>query len=110
MMPCIFQMQIMAGASILEVEDNRLDLKWICADGQIRDQFTMMKNVNKHQVIQLKKGEKKTLTASFIGKYTWNSSPSSERSLVVSPEKDQVYSVTDEFNVVKDTFEVHVSK
>jgi len=98
------------GASILEVEDNRLDLKWICADGQIRDQFTMMKNVNKHQVIQLKKGEKKTLTASFIGKYTWSSSPSSERSLVVSPDQDRIYSVTDEFQVIKDTFEVHVSK
>lgn len=98
------------GASILEIEDNRLDLKWICADGQIRDQFTMMKNVNKHQVIQLKKGEKKTLTASFIGKYTWSPSPSSERSLMVSPNQDQTYSVTDEFNVVKDTFEVHVSK
>ncbi|WP_254488727.1 hypothetical protein, partial [Salmonella enterica] len=24
------------GASMLEIEDNRLDLKWICADGEIR--------------------------------------------------------------------------
>ncbi|QNK64913.1 metallophosphoesterase family protein [Pedobacter sp. PAMC26386] len=31
------------GASILEIEDNRLDLKWVCADGEIRDQFTILK-------------------------------------------------------------------
>ncbi len=33
------------GAIMLEVKGNRLDLKWICADGQIRDHFTMMKEV-----------------------------------------------------------------
>jgi hypothetical protein len=31
------------GASILEINGDRLDLKWICADGVIRDHFTMMK-------------------------------------------------------------------
>ena len=31
------------GASILEVNGNRLDFKWICADGVIRDHFTMLK-------------------------------------------------------------------
>ncbi|HEX5154681.1 MAG TPA: metallophosphoesterase family protein [Parafilimonas sp.] len=35
------------GAVMLEVQGNRLDLKWICGDGQVRDQFTMMKDVNK---------------------------------------------------------------
>ena len=32
------------GASILEINGNRLDFKWICADGIIRDRFTMLKN------------------------------------------------------------------
>ena len=36
-----------AGAVMLEIQGNRLDLKWVCADGQIRDQFTMMKDVSK---------------------------------------------------------------
>jgi hypothetical protein len=31
------------GACILDVRDNRLELKWICADGEIRDQFTIVK-------------------------------------------------------------------
>jgi acid phosphatase type 7 len=34
------------GASILEINGNRLDFKWICADGVIRDHFTMMKEEN----------------------------------------------------------------
>jgi hypothetical protein len=32
------------GASILEIHGNQLDFKWICADGVIRDQFTILKN------------------------------------------------------------------
>ena len=35
------------GAVMLEIQGNRLDLKWICSDGKIRDQFTMMKDVKK---------------------------------------------------------------
>jgi hypothetical protein len=31
------------GACLLDVRDNRLELKWICADGEIRDQFTIIK-------------------------------------------------------------------
>jgi hypothetical protein len=35
------------GALIMEVDGNKLDVKWICADGKIRDHFTMMKDVEK---------------------------------------------------------------
>ena len=31
------------GASMLEINGNQLDFKWICADGVIRDQFTLLK-------------------------------------------------------------------
>lgn len=31
------------GASLLEITGNHLNFKWICADGVIRDQFTMVK-------------------------------------------------------------------
>jgi len=36
------------GACVLDITDKRLDLKWICADGVIRDQFTMMKETQKN--------------------------------------------------------------
>ncbi|MBC9932795.1 purple acid phosphatase family protein [Chitinophaga qingshengii] len=32
------------GAGLLEVQGNRLDFKWICEDGVVRDHFTIMKN------------------------------------------------------------------
>src|SRR4051794_38246004 len=34
------------GAMVIEIEDNRLDAKWVCSDGVIRDRFTIMKDVN----------------------------------------------------------------
>ncbi|MDR3714869.1 MAG: metallophosphoesterase family protein [Puia sp.] len=99
------------GASIIEVTNNRLDWKWICADGVIRDHFTMMKNVNRHSVISIKKGESATLTASFVGKYHWNKSGETGASIIVSPVSGKtVYTVTDEFGNVKDSFEVVVRK
>ncbi|MCF0072803.1 metallophosphoesterase family protein [Dyadobacter sp. CY261] len=36
------------GAVMLEIEGNRLDLKWICSDGKIGDHFTMMKDISKN--------------------------------------------------------------
>ena len=33
------------GVSFIEVTDKQLSFKWICADGIIRDQFTMIKNL-----------------------------------------------------------------
>lgn len=46
------------GAVMLEVQGNRLDLKWVCADGQIRDHFTMMKDVSAADEKILKKDQK----------------------------------------------------
>jgi hypothetical protein len=43
------------GAVLLEVEGNRLDLKWICSDGTTGDHFTMLKDVTKEEEKILKK-------------------------------------------------------
>lgn len=99
------------GAAMLEIQGNRLDLKWICADGVIRDQFTFMKDVNQSKKINLKKGESATLTASFIGNYKWNKKPETSRSISVSPSVGKtVYEVKDPYNCLKDVFEITVSK
>jgi hypothetical protein len=101
-----------AGVVLLEVQANRLDFKWICADGVIRDQFTMMKDVNKKSVIHLKKGEPATLTASFIcNEYEWNNGKQSGRTMEISPSVGKsIYTVSDKLHDLKDTFEVEVSK
>ncbi|WP_205945122.1 purple acid phosphatase family protein [Pedobacter psychrodurus] len=42
------------GAVMLEVQGNKLDLKWIASDGAIYDHFTMMKDVKKSDLEILK--------------------------------------------------------
>lgn len=95
------------GASIIEVQGNRLDLKWICSDGMIRDQFTMMKEVNRLVKVSGKKGKPLTLTASFVGSYQWNNKGGNTRSITVMPaSRKKVYEVKDPYSCVKDVFEV----
>ena len=99
------------GALLLEVEENRLDLKWICDDGIIRDKFTMMKDVNRKATIRAGRGETVTLTASFIGKYKWSNSGHASRSIQVKPPRGKTtYTVKDEFGCVQDSFIVEVSR
>ena len=96
------------GASMIEVTENKLELKWINSDGEIRDHFVMMKDVNKNRIINIKKGQRITLTASYVGNYKWNKRKESSRSITVTPSKKTVYEVTDPFSCLKDRFEVRV--
>lgn len=100
-----------SGAVMLEVEGNRLDLKWISENGEILDKFTMMKNVNKKTIVTIKKGEEATLTASFVGEYKWSHTKENGRSVKVSPgAKKTTFSVTDNLSCIKDVFEVIVTR
>jgi len=96
------------GINMIEVNGNRLDMKWICEDGVIRDHFTMMKNVNKRSTIHLKKGKSAILTASFVGDYEWNNKQKT-KSIKVSPTATSTFTVRDKFNCIRDTFDVIVS-
>ncbi|MES2005596.1 MAG: metallophosphoesterase family protein [Bacteroidota bacterium] len=98
-----------AGAVMLEINENRLDFKWICGDGVIRDQFTMMKNVNRKSEIKIKKGETVTLTASFVSDYRW-SNQANTRSITVSPQNTTTFTVTDTGNYLTDSFKIVVTK
>ena len=101
----------LGGASMVEVTENRLDLKWLSSDGQIRDHFVMMKDVNKNRIINIKKGEGITLTASFVGNYSWSKTKETTRSITVSPTAGKtIYEVVDPYNCLKDRFEVRVGK
>jgi 3',5'-cyclic AMP phosphodiesterase CpdA len=97
------------GAVILEVQGNRLDEKWVCADGQVRDHFTMMKEVNKNSTITINEGDTAVLTASYTGNYNWSGSDKKDRTLKLSPE-DGTYMITvnDDGNFIKDTFNLIV--
>ncbi len=96
------------GANMIEVQGNRLDMKWICEDGVIRDRFTMMKNVNKKTIVYVKKGKRATLTASYAGDYEWNNKQKT-KSITVIPRANTVFTVHDKYHCIRDTFEVIVT-
>ena len=96
------------GALFFEVENNRLDAKWIGADGVIRDNFTIMKNVNQSSNVSIINGGSTTLTASWIGNYSW-SNGATTRSITVSPGASTVYTVSDGAGCLTDVFNVNIS-
>ncbi|WP_353720415.1 metallophosphoesterase [Dyadobacter sp. 676] len=97
------------GGLILEVESNRLDLKWIAADGLVRDQFTMEKGVNKETTYAIALDEDVELKASFIGDYIWNDG-SKTRTITVQPAENADYVVKDGQNCIQDVFHVEVAR
>lgn len=99
------------GGLMLEVEGNRLDLRWICADGEVRDQFTMIKEMPEKTVVYVKKGEQVTLSAAFPAEvYYWNGKKG-ERQLRVKPAKRKtLYRVLDRSGCIKQEFEVITGK
>jgi len=101
----------LGGASMIEVTENRLDLKWLSSDGVTRDHFVMMKDVNKNKIINCKKGESVTLTASFVGNYSWSKTKQTTRSITVSPTAGKtIYEVVDPYSCLKDRFELRADK
>ena len=96
------------GAGMLEIQGNRLDWKWVCADGVIRDHFTMMKNVNQRRTYTIHKGESVTLTASYTGEYRWSYGKATGKSIEVKPSSTTVYMVKDPSNCLEDRYEVKV--
>ena len=60
------------GTFYFEVEDNRLDAKFIRKDGVIADQFTILKDVAKTTTVNIAAGQSATLAASWNGTYNWS--------------------------------------
>jgi len=108
-----------SGILYLEVQDNRLDAKFIGESGTIHDRFTIMKGVNTKKVLTVDINQPLDLTASWIGNYNWLPEPpagkDNHKMLTVKPAKADTYTyfVKDNPDPVKtcisDTFEVHAS-
>jgi UDP-2,3-diacylglucosamine pyrophosphatase LpxH len=97
------------GAMVLEVEGNRLDAKWIGVDGVIRDQFTMEKDVNKEENLEIEAGKSVELKASFIGKQIWSTGATTP-TITVNPAEDADFTVRDSQNCINDVFHVKVTR
>lgn len=96
------------GSFILEVEGNRLDAKWLCADGAIRDNFTILKNVQQNHTLNVQSGDTISLTASWMGDYKW-SNYSNAQSINVVPVSPITYSVSDSLQCLKEEFHLKLS-
>jgi hypothetical protein len=96
------------GTLYFEVENNRLAAKWIGADGVIRDNFNIMKNVNQTKTTSIISGSSATLTASWIGNYSW-STGATTKSIIVSPAVNTTYTVTDGAGCLTDLLNVEVT-
>jgi hypothetical protein len=97
------------GAMILEVKGNRLDAKWVCADGVIRDHFTMMKDANRKHTYTVNPGTPLTLTANYNGTYNWQGVSATSKSVTVTPTDTTTYVVTDNFSCITDSFVVNIA-
>lgn len=83
------------GMLYLEIEDNRLDAKFIRKNDTISDNFTIMKDVKKSfDTITIYKGNAATLEATWIGSYAW-SSADTNRKATVKPTVTTKYTVKD---------------
>lgn len=95
------------GSFILDVEENRLDGKWLCADGVIRDHFTMFKNAGQVKTYTITSVDTITISATWPGNYIW-SNGDTLRTTVISPTVNTTYWVADKFSCVSDTFKIVV--
>ncbi|MGN6440167.1 MAG: metallophosphoesterase [Agriterribacter sp.] len=103
--------KIVGGSLLLEVEGNRMDVKWVCADSTIRDSFTMMKETGSNTTYNVDVGQHIQLTASHRGTYNWSSGETT-RTISVTPaaEGTTQYMVEDNEECTTDTFNVVASR
>lgn len=98
------------GMLYFEIENNRLDAKFIRRDGAIADKFTILKDAGKNSTVSIGKGGSATLTASWQGNYQW-STGATTRSITVMPGSTTTYTCKDgSAACLTDNFTVSVSQ
>ena len=110
-----------SGALYLEVEDNRLDAKFVGQSGTVHDAFTIMKGVNRNTVVEAVVNSPAILSASWIGGYNWYTAPpgsisqGTSRAITVSQPAAGNYtylvndSLTPKTTCMADTFTLRVT-
>ncbi|MDX2171590.1 MAG: metallophosphoesterase [Bacteroidota bacterium] len=96
------------GSFVMDIQNNRLDAKWICADGVIRDKFTIYKDVNSVKVYSVSPTATTNISASWPGSYIW-SNAATTNSISVTTSVNATYWVKDPNTCVADTFKFIVS-
>jgi len=101
---------IETGALILDIEANRLDLKYLNSKGVILDKFSILKEVNKTASLTIDCGEKLTLKNSWNGEAIWNSRTEREAEITLDSLSNNIlFLATDPYACLTDTFKVSVN-
>lgn len=97
------------GALILEVNDNKLELKYLTAKGVVFDQFTIFKDVNKKTQKTIECGELVSFGTSWKGELI-STVGKVENNIVIldSLNKGVQFTVTDKNKCLRDTIQVIV--
>ena len=96
------------GSLSLEIEDNKLEGKFVAIDGTVSDMFTIMKNVGRSTTYSICEGDSVLLQASWKGKYKWSHSNDSAQYAWVKPTATTSIFATDINECIKDTFNISV--
>jgi hypothetical protein len=95
------------GSLVLDVESNRLDVSWLCADGIIRDNFTLFKQVNVVKTFTVTPAQTTTIAASWPGNYVWSTGANTNTISVTTGSNTTIW-VRDPNNCVADTFKFYI--
>lgn len=95
------------GSLIMDITNNRADFRWLCADGVIRDSFTVFKNVNKVTTYSVSIGQSLMLAASWTGNYSWSNGAATQNQIIIA-NSDTLFWVKDNFNCLADSFKIKV--
>jgi 3',5'-cyclic AMP phosphodiesterase CpdA len=97
------------GSMIFEIEDKRLDAKFLTENGSIADQFTIFKDLNLADAaaVTVNYQELVSLTAPWKGEYSWNTGEKT-RTIQKNPSDTQKFTVKDPQNCLQTNYQVNV--
>ncbi|MHA8081590.1 metallophosphoesterase [Aquirufa regiilacus] len=98
------------GSFYVEIENNRLDAKFLDTNGDVLDKFTIFKNLNlkPNTNLTIDYGKTSDLVASWLGQYNWSTNQTS-RSITVNPSTSSFYEVSDPQKCLVEKFNITVN-
>ncbi len=97
------------GSMLIEVNDNRLDAKFITSSSVVYDKFTIVKNGGKKTTVNICQGQSVVLKPSWPEAVDWFPLGTTQDSVSVNPPFSTIYYAYDPSSCIKDTFVVNVT-
>ncbi|MEZ5007125.1 MAG: metallophosphoesterase [Chitinophagales bacterium] len=107
--PAMYAYLYQLGSVIVEIEENRMDVKFLNNSGNTTDYFTIDKDIYNASIdTTISSGNSVTLTASWADDFVWSPGGATTQSITVSPTDTTQYIVKNASGCLADTFNVNV--